>query len=280
MKQSKRKIVSDSSCDLKELFGAPLDTAELKIITAQKEYTDSPSLDVQQMVEELQSYKGRSSTSCPNVEDWLEVFGDAQEVFCVTITGTLSGSYHSACLAADNYREQHPERKVFILDSLSTGPEIGLILEELSRLISEDKSFDDICREITDYSKKTGLLFMLQSMKNLANNGRVSPLVAGMAGLLGIRVVGKASNRGDLEQLNKCRGEKKALETMVQQLCALDYAGGKIRIHHCINEGAAQKLQKLILERFPKAQTILSPCRGLCSFYAEKGGLLIGFEKG
>ncbi len=274
-----RKIISDSSCDLTELFAFPLETAPLKIITDTKEYVDDGTLNVFEMVKKLQQYKGKSSTSCPNVEDWLEVFGNAEEVFCVTITGTLSGSYHSAYLAKDSYEEQHPGRRVFVLDSLSTGPELGLLLQKLHELIWTDQSFDEICQSITRYSQKTGLLFMLESMKNLANNGRISPPVAKMAGLLGIRVVGMASDRGDLQPLNKCRGEKKALETIVRRLSELDYRGGNVLIHHCFNEEAGKNLKALILEHFPAAQVSLSPCRGLCSFYAEKGGLLVGFEK-
>lgn len=273
------KIVADSSADMLELSSVEFESAPLKIITAQKEYVDDASLDVYQMVNDLQNYKGKSSTSCPNQSDWLDAFGDAEQVFCVTITGTLSGSFNAALLAKEAYEQLHPNRRVFVLNSLSAGPEIGLIIEKLQELILAGKDFDEICEEITKYSKKTGLLFMLESMKNLANNGRVSPIVAKMAGLLGIRVVGKASDRGDLEPLNKCRGEAKALETIVQHLKSLGLKKGKVRIAHCFNENAGKALKEIIQSKFEKVQVELYKCRGLCSFYAEKGGLLVGFEK-
>ena len=120
---------------------------------------------------------------------------------------------------------------------------------------------------------------MLESLKNLANNGRVSPIVAKLAGILGIRLVGKASDKGDLEPLSKCRGEKNALETIVKQLKELGYGGGEVRITHCLNEAAANSLRSLILSDYPNARIEILPCRGLCSFYAERGGLLVGFEK-
>ena len=120
---------------------------------------------------------------------------------------------------------------------------------------------------------------MLESMANLANNGRVSPVVAKVAGLLGIRVVGKASDHGTLEQLNKCRGESRALDAIVNHLKELGFAGGKIRIDHCLNLEAARELKSRILKQFDKARITIHECRGLCSFYAEKGGLLVGFEK-
>ena len=120
---------------------------------------------------------------------------------------------------------------------------------------------------------------MLESMKNLANNGRVSPVVAKMAGILGIRAIGKASDHGTLEMLSKARGEKRALETIVEHMKALGYAGGKVRIAHCLNEGAAKALKEQIQSTFKAVNVQICKCGGLCSFYAEKGGMLIGFEK-
>ena len=86
MNGKKIKIVADSSADVLELEKVPFESAPLKITTAQKEYVDDINLDVYNMVTELGSYKGKSSTSCPNVEDWLNAFGDAEEIFCVTIS--------------------------------------------------------------------------------------------------------------------------------------------------------------------------------------------------
>lgn len=277
--KKKIKIIADSSADLRTLDGVDFAAAPLKIITAEKEYVDDTSLDAEQMATELHSYKGKSSTSCPNSADWLEAFGDAELIFCVTITATLSGSYNSAMLAKREYEEAHPDRRVFVLNSLTAGPEIALIIEEVRRLVLEEKEFDEICAAAEKYTESTGLLFVLESLKNLANNGRVSPIVAKMAGILGIRLVGKASDRGDLEPLGKCRGERKALDCVMSKLQELGYAGGKVRIAHCLGEGIATELANRIREKFPAADLLLYKCGGLCSFYAEKGGFLIGFEK-
>lgn len=279
MKIETVKIVADSSADLLTLPDIPFACVPLKIVTSAKQYVDDASLDVREMVNDFDGYKGKSSTSCPNPEDFLTAFGDAENVFCVTITGTLSGSYNAAMVAKRTYEEAHPDRRVFVLNSLSTGPECVLMIEKMRELILAGAAFDEVCQKVAAYAKKTGLLFMLASMKNLANNGRVSPLVAKMAGILGIRVVGKASDRGDLEPLDKCRGEKKAMETMVRHLKSLGLSQGKVRIAHCFNEQAADALRALIQKEFAKVQVELCRCRGLCSFYAEKGGLLVGFEK-
>ena len=129
------------------------------------------------------------------------------------------------------------------------------------------------------YIKNTGLIFMLKSLKTFANNGRVSPIVAKLVGIAGICIVGKASDEGTLEPMHKCRGERRSLETLVDELWNLGYRSGKISIGHCQNESAAEQLKELILNKFGNAQIEIHKFRGLCSFYAEKGGVLIGFEK-
>lgn len=273
------KIVTDSSSDMLNLEGTPFAVAPLKVVTTDKEYTDDQNLNVSNMVDDLLSYKGRSSTSCPNTDEWLSAFGDAQYIFCVTITATLSGCYNAACAAKQIYEEQYPDRKVYVINTLSTGPEMKLIIEKLSILIAKGKNYEEICNEINLYINKTGLLFMLESMKNLANNGRVSHLTAKAAGLLGIRVIGKASDKGDLQPLDKVRGEQKSRCTIINRMREEGYWGGKVRIAHCQNHEFAGTIKEALTKEFGNIDIDIYECRGLCSFYAEKGGVLIGFEK-
>ena len=182
-------------------------------------------------------------------------------------------------MAKKTYEEEHPDRKVFVLNSLTTGPEMVLFIEKIKELVLKGLEFDEVCDKLNEYSGKTGLIFMLESMKNLANNGRVSPLVAKMAGLLGIRVVGKASEVGDLQTLSKCRGESKALDFILETLKKEGLKNGKVIISHCFNKKAAFFLRELIHNKLPEVSVQIATCAGLCSFYAEKGGLLVGFEK-
>ncbi len=275
----KRKIVADSSSDILELENTPFAPAALKVITDQREFVDDSKLDVEEMVSWFESYKGKSKTSCPNTGDWLEGFGDADEVFCVTITGGLSGSYNAACVAKQMYEAENPGKRVYVVDSLSAGPELRLIVAKLEELIHADVSFEDICHQIEEYKQHTGLAFMLESLKNFAANGRVSPAVAKIAGVLGIRIVGKASDQGTLEPTNKCRGEEKSLAAILEQLQRNGLKTGKVHISHCRNEAAANKLKSKILAALPQVSVQIHTCRGLCSYYAEKGGLLVGYEK-
>lgn len=271
------KIIADSSANIWELPDENYSSVPLKIILGEKEYVDVKGLDVASFVEEMSISKEKCGTSCPNVFDWLEAFGDEKEIFVVTITSKLSGSYSAAVQAREDYINNNPDAKVCVIDSLSAGPEMGLIVEKLLEFDAQGLSFEEAEKEIKKYSEKTQLLFSLQSLRNLAKNGRVSNTVARIAGVLGIRVVGMAKT-GVLEPLHKCRGEKKALEAIKEEMLKLGYKGGKLRIAHCENSDSAKEIVRKIKEIFADIDVKIAECTALCSFYAERGGLLIGFE--
>ena len=184
------KIVTDSSSNLFCREDVAYATVPMKIIAGDKEYVDDPQLDVAGMVDDLKKHKGKSGSSCPNVQDWLDAFGDADRVIAITITAELSGSYSSAMNAAAVYESENPGRKVFVLDSRGTGPEMMLAAQKIKELIDNGLEFDEIKTQIIEYHKYLHTLFCLQSLTNLARNGRVNPAVAKISGVLGIQIVG------------------------------------------------------------------------------------------
>ncbi len=274
------KIVADSAANVTTLKTVDFASVPLKIVTETTEFVDKASLDVAEMATYFDGYKGRSKTSCPNPADFLEAFEGADEVFCVTITSGLSGSYNAACVAKGMYEAEREGARVCVIDSLSAGAEMQLLVERLAHRIENGYTYEEITADITAYQKRTGLLFMLGSLKNFAANGRVPMAVAKAAGILGLRVVGKAGEKGTLEPLDKCRGEQRALEKIVERMKAEGFAGGKVCIAHNANEAAANALRARITHAWCDAAVNVVSCRGLCSYYAEKGGLLVGYEKG
>lgn len=275
----KFKIVTDSSADIKTLSGVPFDSVPLKIITSEREYIDDSSLDVCEMLSDLKKYSGRSHTSCPSSGEYLEAFGNAESIFCITITSNLSGSCNAANVAAKAYLADHPERNVWVIDSLSTGPECALVIERIRDLILSGLDFDTIKERVADYNlNHTRLIFALESMRNLANNGRVSPIVAKMAGLLGIRAIGRASDVGTLEMICKSRGPQNTAKDIFANMKGDGYKGGRVKIHHADNLPATELLISAIREEYLEAEIDVGMAGGLCSFYAEGGGLLVGFE--
>ena len=271
------RIVSDSSSNVLSMGDVNYTTVPLKII-AEKEYVDDVSLDLSGMMEDLRNHKGKSGSSCPNVGEWLEAFGDAEEIFCVTISRNLSGSFAASVQAGETYMEEHPGRKVFTFDSLAVGPEMMMIVDKIRQCEAEGLDYEATKAKVLEYHNRTHTVFCLESMLNLARNGRVSMAVAKIAGMLGIRVVGIAAD-GQVTPVHKPRGAKKATQTIVEMLKERGFEDGNIlRVAHCYAPEAAQALREAILAEFPNTRFMLEHTTALCSFYAEAGGLIIGFE--
>ena len=276
------KIVADSGCDYRQLANPAIDTefisVPLKIQVANQVFIDDANLDIDQMMETMYATSEASKSACPSPDDYLKAFEGAKHIFVVTITGTLSGSQNSAQLAKNLYLENHPEAHIHVIDSLSAGGEVDLLVEKLNELIDQGLSFDEVVKAITDYQTKTKLLFVLAKVDNLVKNGRLSKLIGAVVGLLNIRMVGEASATGTLELLQKARGPKKSLQAAFEELLKGGYAGGRIVMAHRSNEKFCQQLSELVREKYPQAAISIVPTSGLCSFYAEVGGLLMGYE--
>lgn len=278
----KWKIVTDSSSDLLSLESPAVNTGfafvPLTIRFGDKEFVDDASLDVTTMMKEMNAYHGKTSTSCPSPKDWADAFCDADQIICVTITSGLSGSYNSAVLARSMVLEEHPEKNIFILDSLSTGPELMLLIQKINNMISDELDFGTICDQLTKYHNHIKLLFKLEDLSNLVKNGRISKVIGTVAEVLNIHVVGTTSATGTLDLLHKCRGAAKAYSSILKEMILSGYSNGKVIITHCNNEKGALALKKKLMNAFENPMIAILPTRGLCSYYAQSGGLLIGFE--
>lgn len=270
------KIVADSSANVFKLENTCFECVPLKIIT-DKEYVDNAELDVRVMVDEVKKYKGRSGTSCPNVNDWIEAFDNHDVVFGVSITSKLSGSYNAGRLAMEQYMDENPGKNVYIVDSLSAGGQLKLIIDKLKVLLDSGLSFEEVKAGIEDYNSHLHTVFSLESLANLARNGRVNPAVAAAVNALGIRVIAEACE-GEIKQINKCRGEKKAIKMIYEEMKKKGYKGGKVAVSHTFNENACLKLKELILNDYPNCDMQILDNGALCSFYAEEGGFIVGFE--
>lgn len=272
------KFVSDSSADRCVIDGMTVAYTPMKMSTEERSFCDDENLNTHEMLDYLASYKGRSFTACPSVDSWLQAFEGGDEIYVVTITSGLSGSYNSAVAARELYLQSHPDAKVHVFDSLSTGPEMRLLLEKLKELTASGMAFEEVVEAVKAYQKHTRLFFILQSVHNLAQNGRVSKVIAAAVGVLGIRIVGTASAEGTLESLSKSRGDRKALPELMAQLKNAGYKGGKIRLTNVENPALMESFAQMVKQEWPDADMTMDVSSGLVSYYAERGCIMAGIE--
>ncbi|QNQ84326.1 DegV family protein [Lactobacillus sp. PV037] len=274
------KILTDSSANLltSECSGTPHENVPLTIQVGNKSWRDDGHIDPTLLKEALSENSVKTTTSCPNIHDWLTAFGDSDEIFVFTISGALSGSYNAAKQAATEYHTTHPKAKILVFDSHSAGPQVKLLAEKTGELIKEGLSFKEIVKKIEDYQEHLNLIFALQDLTNLVNSGRVSGAAAKVMGMLKLNVIGRASVQGKFESIGKARGAKKTYSQIVKKMIEYGYNGGKVAIDHVDNLAGAEAIENLLLSKFPDAKITIGKCGGLCSYYVENGGLMIGYE--
>lgn len=275
------RIITDSSANFydKDIDGVEHISVPLSLRVDDKEWVDDENLDLAAFQAALKATDDKSTSSCPNLNAWLDAYRGADEIFVITITSALSGSYNAAVQAAKIYHEEDPSAKILVFDSRSAGPQLQLLARKIASLVNKGFTFEEIVKEAENYQHHIALIFALKDLTNLANNGRVSNTVAKMAGLLRLNIIGNANNKGEFELAGKARGVKKAQTKMLSDMIKNGYIGGEVQIDQVNNLEGAEAFKQVILNKFPEADVHIGECGGLCSYYGEEGGLMVGYEK-
>ncbi|WP_449135504.1 DegV family protein [Senegalimassilia anaerobia] len=186
----KWNVVTDSSCDLipsdYRSDVIELSSVPFAISVGVRGYTDDEQLDIEEMLRDMEQEKTASYTSCPAPGAWLEQFEKADRTFAITISSQLSGSMNSALTARDLALEADPDKKIAVLDSRSTGPELVLCVREIERLAREGVGFDEAVNHANAFLDKTKVIFALSSFDNLIKNGRMHKMAGFLAKALGM----------------------------------------------------------------------------------------------
>lgn len=273
------KLIIDSSSNMKSDPDYNVEVVPLTISFGGKDYIDDQNLNIREFLNDMNQNQVAGKTTCPSIQAWLNALEGTEKAIIITMTSGMSGTFSSALQAKTMYEEKHPTSQIIVVDSRSAGPELTIVLHGIEKMIQGDIRFVDLEEVIAKFRMRTHLLFILQSLHNLSLNGRVSPVAAKVAGLLKINLIGTASKEGKLEPLTKARGMKKAMRELLKYMEDDNYHGGEVIIDHCENEKDAEIIKDKILAEYPDAQVTIRPMRGLCSFYAEEGGIMVGFHE-
>lgn len=278
----KWNIVCDSSCDISVLHKLADDTrfsiAPLKILVGEQEFVDDKNLDTSELLLAMKNYKGASSTSCPSTFDWANEFSKADYSIAICISNNLSGSYNSALVAKDMILERFPEKKIHVLNSRSTSGSMILLAMKVNELIKQNKTFEQIVNDIEQYNNTMQLTFCLSNYSNLVKTGRMNAFTGAVANALGIRAISMKSPDGKIRVLSKQRGDNLTYKYMVNQMSQLkDLKNCHIIISHCQNADGAYKIKNLLKDLCGAVNVDIIETRGLCSFYANTGGLIVSY---
>lgn len=275
------KIVADSSSDphyLGELSeDIKLTYVPFSVQTDNNEYIDDGSVDVKTMVEDMYASKNLCKTACPPSGTWLEEFKEADYTIAITISSQLSGSYQSALVAKDMLVDEDPTKKVIVVDSKSAGPELALGVRKAIEYINNGLTIEEIEPKLNKYFLDTHIVFPLCSFENFIKSGRMSKIAGFVAKAMKMWGLGTGSDEGVIVVAGKARSEAKAIEMALNIMEQNGFNNGDVSIAHCLNEQFAIKAKTAILNKWPDSSIEIGETQALCSFYAEKEGVLISY---
>lgn len=274
------RIVADSCTDLpEELKGNPnITLIPLTLQVGDITVLDDESFDQIPFLQMMENCPECPKSACPSPEVYMDAFDDVDEVYVITLSSHLSGSYNSAELAKMLYLEKHPNRKIEVFDSQSASIAQTLILLHIMDLKEKDVDFEEVVRDTNEYRDNLKTKFVLENIENLRKNGRMSNIAAKLINVLNIKLV-LCGVEGMIEKLDQARGITKALGKMIKhaQDDVKDAKNRILGISHCNNYERAVKVKEEILKVIPFAKVVIVDMAGVSSMYANDGGIIIAY---
>lgn len=274
------KIVADSSCDVtdKMKLEKGITLVPLTIEVDGEFFVDDDTMDVEAFLKKQSSSKTVSKSACPSPEAYLQAFKGEEDVFGITISSKLSGSYASAMLAKDLYLEEYPAKNIHIFDSKGASSTEVAVAFKIEELAKQGCSFDEIVEKVEQYIEELNTVFVLQKLDNLEKSGRLSLLQSKIASVLNINLI-LGANDGEIELMQKARGVKKAIEKMINMIADLggDVTQKRLVIAHCQAAEYAKMAMEKAKEQYKFKDIIVVATRGLSSNYANIGGLILAY---
>lgn len=274
-------IVADSSCEVDENIQkeADVNIVPFKLYIDGEEYIDDNELNVLNFISKMVKSAELPRSACPPPNDFIEKFEKAKEVFVVTISAALSGTFNSAELAKNLYKEDNPDAKVHVFDSKSASIGETLIALKIKESLEAGLKFEEVVETVENYIAGQKTFFIAESLDNLMKNGRISKFKGKLATALNIKPIMAATSEGEITLKEKVRGSKKAFKRLAQVVCEnAENAGSRVlAISHCNNLSRAEMLKEEIEKQCAFKEVIIIQTGGLSSLYVDNQGIILSF---
>ena len=273
----KSNLVVDSCVDFNE------DTENIKrvpfrILIENEEIIDE-ELDINELIRKMKNTSSQIKTACAPPDDFINKLKDQTSNFVVTISSQLSGSYNSAIVAVEMVKEKFPEAIVHVIDSKTAAAGETLVAVKVKQLIEENFNTSEIIEQTNKYISKLRTFFILDSLDNLAKNGRITNFKAILANIMHIVPIMGEDGEGKIVLKEQVRGKKRAFARLVDMLSEynIDFENTILAITHVNCLEKAEKLRDEIKERYPFKDIKIFKSSGLSTVYADDGGIVIAF---
>ena len=273
------KIITDGSCDL------PLEIIErvnpsivgINVCFGDESYIGGVEIDDKTFYEKMKTSKELPKTSSPSPDRFIEAYKcEEDEILVFTLTSKLSGTYSNAVLAKTMYLEEHPEKRIEVIDTQSGSIGVALMMLKCNELIEQGKSMDEILVEIEKYKEEIIFFGALDTLENAVKGGRVNPLAGKVMNVLNLKVIIRI-DEGLVKPIDKARGGsnslKKALEYVENNLTN---PGNKTAIiGHANCHDKAEKVKQFISDNLQVKETLIASIGPIMGTFTAEGAILV-----
>lgn len=275
------KIVVDSCCDLPQQYrnDSRFQIVSLTIDIDGYEIVDDFTFDQNLIIQKMKNSDNCPKTSCPSPEEYMNAYRcNSEDIYCVTLSSNLSGSYNSAVLGKNLYIEENGNKNIAVFDSCSASSGETLIALKIMELAEKGLNFDEIVNKVLEFRNTMETMFVLETLENLRKNGRLSNIQATLANVLNIKPIMVGTRDGHIEKLEQVRGMKKALLRMVDIVSQSDNLNNRILcIAHCNCLERALNLKLDFESKCNFKDILIVDTAGISSVYANDGGIVIAY---
>ena len=274
-------IVCDSCTDLTEedLKKGCNTLVPLTLLVDGEEIIDDETFDQADFLAKVAASKESVKSACPAPESYMEAYSKADDIYVVTLSAELSGSYNSAVLGKNLYEEENGTKNIHVVNSRGAATTQVLIARKLNEYASQGMPFEEVVDKIEEYTTSLRTYFVLETLEVLRKNGRLSRLSATIAGALNIKPVMIGTRDGVIQKAAQARGMKKALAKMVEHMGSegRDLTRRQFVISHCNCYERAVYVKELIKKHLHAEDVDIVDTKGVSSLYACDGGIIVSY---
>ena len=278
-------ICTDSACDIKpellDKWGVCYKSLTFRFENDSKEYSNN-DMPVSEFYDKMK-HGGIAKTAAVNSESFYSQFEDivssGKDVFYLGFSSGLSTTFNSARIAAKELLEKYPESKVAVVDSLAASAGFGLLL----KLAVDKKAEGATIEQLAEFCESLKLnichWFTVDDLVYLKRGGRISPALAFVGNVLGIKPVLHVDNEGHLVNVTKVRGRKMAINALFERFEELssNKENAKVFISHadCIQD--AEQLASMFKNKYNIEVEIITDVGPVIGAHSGPGTLALFF---
>lgn len=277
-------ICTDSACDIREnilkdwgVLSAPL---TFKFDSEETDLTEK-DITINEFYESMRNGK-TAKTSAINPETFKIFFEDilktGKDILYLAFSSGLSTTFNSARIAAEELSDVYNDSKIITIDTLCASAGQGLLLNLALEKKNEGKSIEETAEFVEDNKLNLCHWFTVDDLVYLKRGGRVSPTVAFVGSVLGIKPVLHVDNEGHLINVSKARGRKSALKSLIEKYDELAIEkNGKVFICQADCNSDAEFIKKELTEKFSAKVELITEIGPVIGAHAGPGTIALFF---